>query len=152
MLQQKSRCLGAAWVQKICPFERFWSNIPIHKRIKYDKNVRELSWSKRNEAAHKVIKPELTPRKILLCIWWDRKFVTSSFLRAKSQFGFLPSTTGTLESTRNSQYFQRKTRGIPPGQRQHARPHVFDGLETPRARVGSFKKHPPYILNLASTD
>ncbi|GFV72967.1 histone-lysine N-methyltransferase SETMAR [Trichonephila clavipes] len=43
------------------------------KWVTYDNIVRERSWSKRGEAAQTVAKPELTARKVLLCIWRDWK-------------------------------------------------------------------------------
>ncbi|GFX21157.1 histone-lysine N-methyltransferase SETMAR [Trichonephila clavipes] len=41
--------------------------------VAYDNIVRKRSWSKRGEAAQTVVKPGLTFRKVLLCIWWDWK-------------------------------------------------------------------------------
>ncbi|GFU74370.1 hypothetical protein TNCV_2094941 [Trichonephila clavipes] len=35
--------------------------------------VGKRSWSKCGEAAQTVAKPEITVRKVLLCIWWDWK-------------------------------------------------------------------------------
>lgn len=43
------------------------------KWVTYDNTVRKRSWSKRDEAAQTATKPELTARKVLLCIWWDWK-------------------------------------------------------------------------------
>jgi len=43
------------------------------KLITYDNNVRKRSWSKRGEAPQTVAKPGLTPRKMMLCVWWDWK-------------------------------------------------------------------------------
>ncbi|GFY15344.1 mariner transposase [Trichonephila clavipes] len=43
------------------------------KWITYNNIVRKRSCSKSGEAAQTVAKPELTARKVLLCIWWDWK-------------------------------------------------------------------------------
>ena len=43
------------------------------KWITYDNNVRKRSWTKRNEAPQTVAKPKLTPRKVMLSVWWDWK-------------------------------------------------------------------------------
>ncbi len=43
------------------------------KWIKYDNNVRKRSWCKGGEAQQMVAKPGLTPRKVMLCVWWDWK-------------------------------------------------------------------------------
>ncbi|GFW04476.1 histone-lysine N-methyltransferase SETMAR [Trichonephila clavipes] len=43
------------------------------KWVSYDSIMRKRSWSKRGEVAQMVAKPELTARKVLLCIWWDWK-------------------------------------------------------------------------------
>ncbi|GFY02817.1 histone-lysine N-methyltransferase SETMAR [Trichonephila clavipes] len=43
------------------------------KRVTYYNIVRKRSWSKCGEAAQTVAKPELTAKKVLLCIWWDWK-------------------------------------------------------------------------------
>ena len=43
------------------------------KWITYDNNVRKRSWSKPGEASQTVAKPELAPRKVTLCVWWDWK-------------------------------------------------------------------------------
>ncbi|GFV43289.1 putative DD34D transposase [Trichonephila clavipes] len=43
------------------------------KWVTYYNIVRKRSWPKCGEAAQTVAKPELTARKVLLCIWWDWK-------------------------------------------------------------------------------
>ena len=43
------------------------------KWITYDNNVRKSSWSKPGEASQTVAKPVLTPRKVMLSVWWDWK-------------------------------------------------------------------------------
>ena len=43
------------------------------KWITYDNNVRKRSWSKPGEASRTVAKPVLTPRKVMLSVWWDCK-------------------------------------------------------------------------------
>ncbi|GFT71413.1 hypothetical protein TNCV_970891 [Trichonephila clavipes] len=43
------------------------------KWVTYYNIVRKLSCSKCGEAAQTAAKPELSARKVLLCIWWDWK-------------------------------------------------------------------------------
>ncbi|GFU53166.1 histone-lysine N-methyltransferase SETMAR [Trichonephila clavipes] len=43
------------------------------KWVTYNNIVRKRSWSKRGEAAQTMTKPELTARKVLLCIWLNLK-------------------------------------------------------------------------------
>ncbi|GFW30390.1 putative DD34D transposase [Trichonephila clavipes] len=43
------------------------------KWVTYYNIVRKRSWSKCGEATQTVAKPELTARKVLLCIWWDSR-------------------------------------------------------------------------------
>ncbi|GFX17936.1 mariner transposase [Trichonephila clavipes] len=66
----------------ICETLAKWNEIfPFLKRMvtgdekwdKYNNTVRKQSWSKRGEAAQTLAKPGLTSRKVLLCIWWERK-------------------------------------------------------------------------------
>ena len=39
----------------------------------YDNNVRKRSGSKPGEASQTVTKPGLSPRKVMLSVWWDWK-------------------------------------------------------------------------------
>ena len=41
--------------------------------ITHDNNVLKRRWSKPGEASQTVAKPILTPRKVMLSIWWDWK-------------------------------------------------------------------------------
>ena len=43
------------------------------KWITYDHNVRKRSWLEPGEASPTVAKPVLTPRKLVLSVWWDWK-------------------------------------------------------------------------------
>ena len=43
------------------------------KWITYDNNVRKRLWSKPGEASQTGAKPVLTPRKVMLSVWWDWK-------------------------------------------------------------------------------
>ena len=43
------------------------------KWITYDNNVRKRSWSKPGETSQTVAKPLLTPRKVILSVWWNWK-------------------------------------------------------------------------------
>ncbi|XP_011154625.2 histone-lysine N-methyltransferase SETMAR-like [Harpegnathos saltator] len=61
---------------KIEPFlKRLITN--DEKWITYGNNVRKKSWSKQGKAPQSVAKPTrlhaLTPKKVILCVWWDWK-------------------------------------------------------------------------------
>ena len=43
------------------------------KWITYNNNVRKKSWSKPGEASQTVAKPVLTPKNVMLSVWWDWK-------------------------------------------------------------------------------
>jgi len=43
------------------------------KWITYDNNVWKRSWLKQDEALQTMAKLGLTPRKVMLCVWWDWK-------------------------------------------------------------------------------
>lgn len=53
----------------------FWKKlITVNENwVTYDNNLRKRSWSKKDEVAHKVEKPGLTPHKVMLFVWWDWK-------------------------------------------------------------------------------
>jgi len=54
-------------------FEPFLKLIMDDELITYDNNVQKRSWSKQGEAPQTVAKSGLTPRKMMLCVWWDWK-------------------------------------------------------------------------------
>ncbi|GFT87857.1 histone-lysine N-methyltransferase SETMAR [Trichonephila clavipes] len=56
--------------KEIDPFIK-WMVTGEEKWVTYDNIVRKRSWSKRGEVGQTKAKPELTARKVLLCIWWD---------------------------------------------------------------------------------
>ena len=45
----------------------------LKQMITYDNIVRKRSWSKPGESSQRVAKPVLTPRKVMLSVWWDWK-------------------------------------------------------------------------------
>lgn len=61
--------------------------------------MRTLSRSKR-KVGKRLAKPELTPSKVLMGIWWDwkrRNLLRATSIWPKAQFRFLLSTTGPFE-------------------------------------------------------
>jgi len=73
------------------------------KWVTYDNNVRKRSWSKLDEAAQTVGKPGLTPRKVMLCVWWDWKGIVHHELLQRGQ---------TIDSTIYCQQLMRLKRAI----------------------------------------
>jgi len=54
--------------------EPFLKLIMGDELITYDNNVQKRSkWSKQGEVPQTVVKRGLTPRKMMICVWWDRK-------------------------------------------------------------------------------
>ncbi|GFW48417.1 mariner transposase [Trichonephila clavipes] len=72
MIDQISISEAPAKWNEIDPFLKQLMN-GDEKWVTYDNIVRKRSWSKRDEAAQTVVKPGLTSRKVLLCIWWGWK-------------------------------------------------------------------------------
>ncbi|GFX00094.1 hypothetical protein TNCV_3080901 [Trichonephila clavipes] len=69
-MDQISICEALAKWYEIDPFLK--RMVTVGKEwVTYYNIVRKLSWSKCGEAAETVVKPRLTDRKVLLCIWWD---------------------------------------------------------------------------------
>ncbi|XP_020298171.1 histone-lysine N-methyltransferase SETMAR-like, partial [Pseudomyrmex gracilis] len=73
------------------------------KWITYDNNVRKRSWTKRNEAPQTVAKPKLTPRKVMLSVWWDWKGIV--------HYELLPSGQ-TIDSNLYCQQLERLRQAI----------------------------------------
>ena len=67
------------------------------KWITHDNNVRKRSWSKPGEASQTVAKPVLTPRKVMLSVWWDWKEIVHHELLESGQ-----TINSTLLSTTNA--------------------------------------------------
>ncbi|GFS68866.1 uncharacterized protein TNCV_409411 [Trichonephila clavipes] len=68
MMDRISICEALAKRKKINPFRKRMVT-GDEKRVAYYNIVQKRSWSKCCEAAQTVAKPELTARKVLLCIW-----------------------------------------------------------------------------------
>ena len=73
------------------------------KWITYDNNVRKRSWSKPGKASQTVAKPVLTPRKVMLSVWWYWKGIAHHELLEPGQ---------TINSTLYCQQLMRLTRAI----------------------------------------
>ncbi|GFY18901.1 putative DD34D transposase [Trichonephila clavipes] len=72
MMDQISICKDLAKRNEIDSFLN-WMVTGDEECVTCDNIVLKRSWSKRGEAAQMVAKPELTSRKVLLCIWRDSK-------------------------------------------------------------------------------
>jgi len=73
------------------------------KWVTYDNNVRKRSWSKLDKATQTVAKPGLTPRKVMLCVWWDWKGIVHHELLQPGQ---------TIDSTVYCQQLMRLKHAI----------------------------------------
>ncbi|GFT57811.1 mariner Mos1 transposase [Trichonephila clavipes] len=72
MMDRISICEALAKRNEIDPFLK-WMVTGDKKWVTYDNIVRKRSGSKNSEATQTVAKPGLMVRKVILCIWWDRK-------------------------------------------------------------------------------
>ena len=78
------------------------------KWIKYDNNVRKRSWSKSGKASQTVAKPVLTPRKVMLSVWWDWKEIVPHELLEHVQS--INSTLGCQQLMRSKQAIEKTAR------------------------------------------
>ena len=126
------------------------------KWITYDNNVRKRSWTKRNEAPQTVAKPKLTPRKVMLSVWWDWKGIV--------HYELLPSGQ-TIDSNLYCQQLERLRQAIEKTRpelinrkgvvfhRDNARPHVSIATRQKLRELGwEVLMHPPYSPDLAPSD
>ena len=73
------------------------------KWIRYDNNVLKRSWSKPGDASQTVAKLVLTPRKVMLSVWWDWKGIAHHELLEPGQ---------TINSTLYCQQLMRLKKAI----------------------------------------
>jgi len=111
------------------------------KWIMYDNNVRKRSWSKQDEAPQTVAKPRLTPRKVMLYVWWDWKGIVHYCCCRSVKQLILTSTINNwkdyVKQSRESDQNQWKRHHLPSRQRQT--PHIFDNpSKIERTWLGSF--------------
>lgn len=126
------------------------------KWITYDNNVRKRSWSKPGETSQTVAKPGLTPRKVMLSVWWDWKGIVHHELLEPGQT--IDSTLYCQQLMRLKQAIQEKRpelinrKGV-VFHHDNARPHT--SLVT-RQKLREFGwevlMHPPYSPDLAPSD
>ncbi len=126
------------------------------KWIKYDNVVRKRSWSKRGEASQTVPKPGLTPRKVLLSIWWDWKGVVYYEVLQPGQT--IDSNLYCQQLTRLQQAIQKKRpelinrKGV-VFHHDNARPHTSLMTRQKLKELGwEVLMHPPYSPDLAPSD
>lgn len=126
------------------------------KWITYDSKVRKRSWLKPGETLQTVAKPVLTPRKVMLSVWWDWKGTVYHELLEPGQ---------TINSTIYCQQLMRLKQAMEKNRPElinrkgvifhhdNARPHI--SLVT-RQKLREFGwevlMHPPYSPDLAPSD
>ncbi|KAL9918814.1 histone-lysine N-methyltransferase SETMAR-like [Glossina fuscipes fuscipes] len=155
MMDRISICEALAKRNEIDPFlKRMVTG--DEKWITYDNPVRKRSWSKSGEAPQTVVKPGLTARKVLLCIWWDWKGIIFYELLPYGQ---------TLNSDLYWQQLDRlkiamdqkrpelaNRRGVVFHQ-DNARPHASTVTRQKLRELGwEVLMHPPYSPDLAPSD
>ena len=126
------------------------------KWITYDNDVRKRSWSKRDERAQTVAKPSLTPRKVMLCIWWDWKGVvyyellpTGQTINSELYCQQLERLSAALKEKR-PELVNRKSVAF---HHDNARPHAsLTTREKLRDLGWEVLMHPPYSPDIAPSD
>ena len=126
------------------------------KWITYDNNVRKRSWSKPGEASQTVAKPVLTPRNVMLSVWWDWKGIVHHELLEPGQ---------TINSTLHCQQLMRLKRAIKKNRPElinrkgvvfhhdNVRPHISLVTRQKLRELGwEALMHPLYSPDLASSD
>lgn len=126
------------------------------KWVTYDNIKRKRSWSIRGEPAQTVAKPGLTPRKVLLCVWWDWQGIIYYELLPYGQ---------TLNSNIYCQQLDRLKEAIAQKrpslankkgivfQQDNARPHTSISTRQKIQELGwEVLMHPPYSPDLAPSD
>ena len=114
------------------------------KWVTYDNVKRKRSWSKSGEAAQTVAKPELTARKVLLCVWWDWQGMNSDLYCQQ-----LDRLNAALMQKRPSLI----NRGRIVFHQDNARPHTSLVTRQQLRELGwEVLLHPPYSPDLALSD
>lgn len=126
------------------------------KWIRYDNNVRKRSWSKSGEASQTTTKQRLTPRKIMMSVWWDWKGIVYYELLEPGQT--IDSAFYCAQLTRLNQSIQKKRpelynkKGVVFHQ-DNARSHTSLMTQQKLRELGwEVMMHPPYSPDLAPSD
>ena len=122
------------------------------KWITYDNNVRKRSWSKPGEASQTVAKPVLTPRKVMLSVWWDWKGIVHYELLEPGQT--INSTLYCQQLMRLKQAIKKKRPELTNRKgvvfRHNARPHISLVTRQKLRELGwEVLMHPPYSPDIA---
>lgn len=126
------------------------------KWITYDNNVRKRSWSKRDEAAQTIAKPRLSPRKIMLSVFWDWKGIVHYELLEPGQ------TVDSVFYCDQLERLNQAMKKIRPGlvnrkgvvfHHDNARPHTSIMTRNKLKELGwEVLMHPAYSPDLAPSD
>lgn len=126
------------------------------KWITYHNTTRKRSWSKQGEAPQPIAKPGLTPKKIMLCVWWDWKGIVHYELLPPGKT--INSDFYCEQLDRLNQKIQKKRpelfnrKGIVFHQ-DNARPHTALTTRKKLRELGwEVLLHPPYSPDLAPSD
>ena len=126
------------------------------KWITYDNNVRKRSWSKSREASQTVAKVVLTPRKVMLRVWWDWKGIVHHELLEPGQT--INSTLYCQQLMRLNQAIQEKRpelinkKGV-VFHHNNARPHISLVTRQKLRELGwEVLMHPPNSPDLAPSN
>ncbi|XP_061722930.1 histone-lysine N-methyltransferase SETMAR-like [Cydia pomonella] len=126
------------------------------KWITYDSKVRKRSWLKPGETSQTVAKPVLTPRKVMLSVWWDWKGIVYHELLEPGQT--INSTIYCQQLTRLKQAMEKirpeliNRKGV-VFHHDNARPHISLVTRQKLIEFGwEVLMHPPYSPDLAPSD
>ena len=133
------------WLSTIITSDEKW--------VLYDNACRKLQWIDADAAPEPDPKPNLHPRKVMLCVWWDSKGVIHHELLPRNM------TITSIVYCEQLQRVNEKLLEIRPGIRQirylhdNARPHVAKATREKLLELGwEVLVHPPYSPDMAPTD
>jgi [histone H3]-lysine36 N-dimethyltransferase SETMAR len=126
------------------------------KWVDYDKTSRKWQWLDPHEAPATTPKPDLHPKRQLLCVWWDSEGVIHFELLKKGE-----TITATFYSSQLQRVHEELRKKRPALvnrkgvilQHDNARPHVAKLTQEKLKQLGwETLPHPPYSPDIAATD
>lgn len=126
------------------------------KWVTYNNIVRKRSWSRRDELAQTISKPELHAKKIMLSVWWDYKGVVYFELLPRNQTInsniYCQQLTKLNEAVKEKRPELANRKGI-VFHHDNARPHTSLATRGKLLELGwGVMSHPPYSPDLAPSD
>lgn len=126
------------------------------KWIVYNNVERKRSWRKRDEPSLTTLKAGLTPRKVMLCVWWDwQGIVYYEFLPYNQTLGFNKycSQLDRLKAAIDEKRPELNNRKVVFHQDNYARLYVSLQCRKKLVQLGwDLLPHPPYSPDLAPSN